>query len=76
VVELRDPAGSLVWIDAYEGCSRHSPEPHEYKRVIVPARLYSGETLNSWIYVYKGPLTHARRMPNGRFLAARPDRRG
>lgn len=71
VVRLTDPARSFVWIDEYEGCGRRNPEPHDYERVIVPAHLYSGETLNSWIYVYKGPLTHARRIPSGRFFAAR-----
>jgi gamma-glutamylcyclotransferase (GGCT)/AIG2-like uncharacterized protein YtfP len=67
VVRLANPARCFDWIDAYEGCSRADPEPHEYERLIVPVTLQSGARLDAWVYVYKKPVSRARQIPDGLF---------
>ena len=67
VVRLANPARALAWLDDYEGCGPAQPEPHEYERVVVPVTLCSGAVLDAWVYAYKGPVSRARRIPDGRF---------
>ncbi len=67
VIKLLRPRWSLAWLDDYEGCGRDQPEPHAYRRVIVPVQLRSGASLDAWVYVYNGPVRSARHIPNGRF---------
>jgi len=68
VVRLINPARSLDWIDAYEGCGRRTPEPHLYERVMAPVALRSGSRIAAWAYFYKGNPPRARRIPGGRFF--------
>lgn len=67
VVRLTNPAQSLRWMDAYEGCSSDDPEPHEYERVVVPVTLLSGDTLSAWVYIYIAAISNARHVADGRF---------
>lgn len=49
-----DPEGvqaTLEALDSYEGCAIEDPEPHEYRREIVPATLGDGSELAAWTYL-------------------------
>lgn len=67
-VRLTNPARSFAWMDPYEGCGEGALEPHDYERIIVPVTLQSGLMLDSWVYVYRLPVSRARLIPAGRFL--------
>lgn len=67
LLALRRPEKTFCWLDDYEGCGESDPEPHAYRRVIVPVRLIAGSRLRAWIYYYRGPLDLAKRIPSGRF---------
>ena len=64
-----DPARSLRWLDAYEGCGEDDAEPHAYQRVITSVFLKCGQTIDAWIYYYRWPLGEARLLWDGRFAA-------
>lgn len=53
VYELKTPAASLAWLDAYEGIVRGKPERNPYERAERQVRLASGETLAAWVYLYR-----------------------
>jgi gamma-glutamylcyclotransferase (GGCT)/AIG2-like uncharacterized protein YtfP len=67
VVRLRTPELSFRWIDEYEGCGPNVPEPHYFRRVVVPVALRSGATLDAWVYVYLKSISPARHIPGGRW---------
>lgn len=46
-------------LDAYEG--------PQYLRARRRVRLASGAGLAAWVYIFRGPLGHARRLPDGRW---------
>jgi gamma-glutamylcyclotransferase (GGCT)/AIG2-like uncharacterized protein YtfP len=71
-VRLRDPAESLRWLDAYEGCGEGDAEPHAYQRVIASALLKSGQAIDAWIYYYRWPLGSARHLPSGCYVMPKP----
>jgi gamma-glutamylcyclotransferase (GGCT)/AIG2-like uncharacterized protein YtfP len=72
LVRLSDPATSLRWLDAYEGCGEDDAEPHAYQRVIASACLASGQETDAWIYYYRWPLGDARHLGNGRYILSKP----
>ena len=53
VYEINEKSWSFIIhrLDEYEGCSPSDPEPHEYRRDIVPVYLRGGRTLSAWAYV-------------------------
>jgi gamma-glutamylcyclotransferase (GGCT)/AIG2-like uncharacterized protein YtfP len=53
VYDLKTPAVSLKWLDAYEGIVPGKPDRSPYERVERPVRLASGETLTAWVYLYR-----------------------
>jgi gamma-glutamylcyclotransferase (GGCT)/AIG2-like uncharacterized protein YtfP len=71
-VRLRNPATSLRWLDAYEGCGDDDAEPHAYQRVIASALLKSGQAIDAWIYYYRWPLSAARHLRNGCYVMSKP----
>ena len=60
----------LAVLDDYENCSADWPEPHEFRRAIVPVALSAGRTLRATAYLYCWDVSRARRLPGGRFLDA------
>lgn len=68
VVRLHNPRATLAWLDAYEGCAPDRPEPHAYRRVMIPVTLNSGDKLDAWVYFYILPIHSARRLADGRFV--------
>lgn len=53
VYDLRTPATSLTWLDAYEGILPGKPERSPYERVERPVRLSSGAAVTAWVYLYR-----------------------
>jgi gamma-glutamylcyclotransferase (GGCT)/AIG2-like uncharacterized protein YtfP len=53
VYELKTPASSLRWLDAYEGIVPGKPELSPYERVERPVHLASGGALTAWVYLYR-----------------------
>jgi gamma-glutamylcyclotransferase (GGCT)/AIG2-like uncharacterized protein YtfP len=66
---LRTPAVSLEWLDAYEGIVPGKPELSPYARVERPAQLASGETLDTWVYLYRRSVEARPEVPGGRWIA-------
>jgi gamma-glutamylcyclotransferase (GGCT)/AIG2-like uncharacterized protein YtfP len=69
VVRLRNPAWSFSWIDPYEGCGANEPEPHYFRRVVVPVKLHSGAVVEAWVYTYVRRISPARHVPGGCWTA-------
>jgi gamma-glutamylcyclotransferase (GGCT)/AIG2-like uncharacterized protein YtfP len=55
-------------LDVYEGCAKHSPQPHEYERRRHQVLLNSGEVLEAWVYVYKQDTSDLALIGSGDFL--------
>lgn len=69
-----DPAhwGHVITrLDEYEGCSASDPEPHEYRREVVNARLSTGETIPTWAYVLNRWPAGLPEIKSGNYLASR-----
>jgi len=60
-------------LDAYEGCGTSDPEPHDYRRELVQARLASGESVPAWAYVLNRAPDGLAEIPSGDYLAWRDD---
>jgi gamma-glutamylcyclotransferase (GGCT)/AIG2-like uncharacterized protein YtfP len=61
----------IARLDEYEGCSSRDPEPHEYRREIVNARVGSGEILPAWAYVLNHRPARFQEIESGDYLAWR-----
>lgn len=48
---LADADATLDWLDDYEECAAHSPEPHEYRRLWLTVTGPDGP-VTAWAYVY------------------------
>lgn len=57
-------------LDEYEGCSNDDPEPHEYRRQIVEAKLSSGESMDAWAYVLNRSSHGLREIASGDYLSS------
>jgi gamma-glutamylcyclotransferase (GGCT)/AIG2-like uncharacterized protein YtfP len=58
-------------LDEYEGCTPSDPEPHEYRREVVPVQLTNGETLSAWAYVLNREPRNGREIQSGDYLSWR-----
>ncbi len=68
VYRLADPAGSLAWLDEYEGIRRgalSAGEADEYIRTETMARIADGSQVPTWIYFYQRPLDESARVADG-----------
>jgi len=61
----------IARLDEYEGCSPSDPQPHEYRREIVNARLTSDEVLPAWAYLLNRWPPRMREIKSGDYLASR-----
>ena len=68
VVELTDPAASFTWLDPYESIVAGDEAASEYRRIVVPARLADGRTVQVWTYVYNRDLSRLTPVAGGRWL--------
>lgn len=71
-LRLHHPERTLAWLDAYEGAGERHPEPHAYARVVIAVQLTRGRQIDAWIYDYRGPVTFARRLADGRYFMPKP----
>jgi gamma-glutamylcyclotransferase (GGCT)/AIG2-like uncharacterized protein YtfP len=67
---LKDPAGALKWLDAYEGIAPGKHDRNEYERVERLVRLASGEDISAWVYLYRKDVARSRLIPDGRWVSA------
>lgn len=65
---LADAAAVLARLDAYEACAPDSPEPHEYRRTLLPVDTPTG-LVDAWVYVYALSVTGHEVIDGGDFLA-------
>lgn len=67
VLRLRDPKAVFIWLDPYEGITPGHRRQGEYERVRREVRLTSGETLESWVYLYVAEVSGLPAIPSGRW---------
>lgn len=67
--EISDPL--LEALDEYEGCTDRTPQPHEYRRVLVETLRADGTAVTAWAYVLNRDPRHAREIESGDYLAYR-----
>lgn len=65
---LHDPATTLAWLDDYEECAAHHPEPHEYRREQRMVGTADGPVM-AWAYIYARDITGLPPITGGDFLA-------
>ena len=80
VLELPGAERTLRWLDVYEGIvpGRHChnvsglaperPNKVEYEREQRDVTLDDGRTVRAWVYMYRGALTDAKLIADGRWL--------
>lgn len=62
-------------LDVYEGCTSIDPQPHEYRRELVQARLSNNLTVSAWAYVLNGEPPYRREIRSGDYLLWRAEAR-
>lgn len=67
VLQLDDPEATFIWLDPYEGITPGHRRQDEYERVRRTVRLESGETLETWVYLYVADIAHLPRIASGRW---------
>jgi gamma-glutamylcyclotransferase (GGCT)/AIG2-like uncharacterized protein YtfP len=72
VYRLRSPERILPELDQYEGCGPGDPEPHEYRRAVIAARLDSGDWVSAEAYLYTRDTIGLDRIQSGDWNRARP----
>lgn len=60
VFALRDPAGTLARLDAYEGSA--------FRRSCAEVVLEGGQQLKAWVYLYTGVVPRGRMIASGDYL--------
>ncbi len=69
VYRLRNGRRTLAVLDLYEECTRHFPQPHEYRRVRRPVRLVGGRVLSAWVYLYNRPTAGLSAIARGDYFS-------
>jgi gamma-glutamylcyclotransferase (GGCT)/AIG2-like uncharacterized protein YtfP len=64
---LDRPDGIISWLDSYEGIPAEPTPNDEYARVLVSARLASGEDVAAWVYRYRGKTSGFPAIASGRW---------
>lgn len=57
-------------LDHYEECPTPAGAHQEYRRELASVQLSSGQTLNTWIYVYQRPVNEHMLIASGDFLVS------
>ncbi|WP_373488893.1 gamma-glutamylcyclotransferase [Blastomonas sp.] len=71
LLRLHDPAASLPWLDAFEGCGADDPLPHDYRRELCAVETASG-AVTTLVYVWNLPVAGLTIIPSGDWLAHDP----
>lgn len=69
VLELADPQRSLRWLDDYEGIFPGDHAHNEYARDEREVVLATGDRILAWVYLYRQPITSAKLIASGSWLA-------
>lgn len=62
-------ADVIQQLDRYEGCADGDPEPHEYRRELVRARLSTGRAVDAWAYILNRPSRGLSEIVSGDYLS-------
>lgn len=65
--EIVHPNALIELLDAYEGCGKDDPYPHQFCRVEATVRDTDGLDYRAWVYVYQGQIKHESLLPTGYF---------
>ena len=68
VYEMVQPLVVLQALDEVEGYRPGEPETSLYIRLLTPAVLDDGATVDAWAYFYNAPLGRAERIASGDYL--------
>ena len=71
LLKLRTPETVFRVLDEYEEIGEQYPEPHEYRRVVIPVITESGEEKPCWIYLYNHPVDNLEHIPSGDYISYR-----
>ena len=63
--KILDPS-LLDDLDQYEGCSQSCPAPHEYRRLLINIKTFSGLE-KAWCYEYLGKVNQEKKIHSGCF---------
>jgi len=62
---LHHPQRLFQRLDAYEECSAHFTQPHEYRRSVETVTTNDGDAIKAWMYIYNHALAGRRLIPSG-----------
>ncbi|MEE8056004.1 MAG: gamma-glutamylcyclotransferase family protein [Gammaproteobacteria bacterium] len=65
---LREPQRILDKLDRYEGCITPEARRAEYRREYFDVRLYTGDRVKAWVYLYNLPTEQLTQIPSGDYL--------
>ncbi|MDH5445309.1 MAG: gamma-glutamylcyclotransferase [Gammaproteobacteria bacterium] len=68
---IRENEELFRYLDEYEGCASHQPQPHEYRRDLVTIHDSPEHSLLAWTYLYKHAVTDLSLIPGGDYLSHR-----
>lgn len=63
----------LKELDAFEGISEVTDRPDEYRRVMVPVELETGDSMQAWVWEWNLPLGNALWLEHGDWLRYEPN---
>lgn len=69
--EMRGAHRLLARLDHYEGVEKGRKRLTEYQRVVVAIERDDGEVQQAWVYRYRLPINHFKRLITGDFLRQR-----
>jgi gamma-glutamylcyclotransferase (GGCT)/AIG2-like uncharacterized protein YtfP len=66
--KMADSRLVLPALDAYEECTPHDQEPHEYRRKQLTVSLCNGGNVIAWAYIFNHEVTDLTRIKSGDYL--------
>ena len=70
LIGKKELTGLLARLDDYEGCGERDPEPHEYRRIIIPVQI-KNEKILAWAYILNRNPRGLPRIDSGDFIGSR-----
>lgn len=67
LLRLHNPAASLPWLDAFEGCAADDPVPHDYRREVAEIMTADGSA-TARVYVWNLAVDGLERIKSGDWL--------
>jgi gamma-glutamylcyclotransferase (GGCT)/AIG2-like uncharacterized protein YtfP len=66
--QMADSRLVLPELDAYEECTPHYPEPHEYRRKQLAISLCDGGSVIAWVYIFNHDVSNLIAIKSGDYL--------